>query len=337
MAPFGWGIIGFGWVARSFVAPAIDAAGGQALIAIADPGQRARDAAASLGIPAHAAIADLLRHRGIDAIYVATPNHLHREAVEQASHAGKPILCEKPLAADLLDAHAIENCVRAQGTFLRTAMNQRHHPAHRAIRDAIRDGRIGTVTAVRIVYACWLDADWQPEAGPADNWRIDRARAGGGALIDLAPHGLDLASFLLDETITGLQVVLQRRVQAYDVDDGAMVACRTCSGVLISLHVAYNHPETLPRRRLEVLGTTGMITADNTMGQDPGGTVTLLPAQPDAGPIPLAFDAEASPFREQLTAFADAVQRNEDGSAALARDIDLFRQLVDASERARCH
>ena len=60
----------------------------------------------------------------------------------------------------------------------------------------VAEGRLGTVTAIRIVYACWLPANW---AG--DNWRIDPRRAGGGALIDLAPHGLDLAAYLLGERL----------------------------------------------------------------------------------------------------------------------------------------
>ena len=62
------------------------------------------------------------------------------------------------------------------------------------IRDAIADGLIGTPTALRIVYGCWLNREW---LGLSDNWRIDAERAGGGAVVDLAPHGLDLAVMLL--------------------------------------------------------------------------------------------------------------------------------------------
>ena len=60
------------------------------------------------------------------------------------------------------------------------------------------------MTAVRIVYCCWLPADWTPGRAPHDNWRVDPARAGGGAAIDLAPHGLDLVGALLGEDVVDL-------------------------------------------------------------------------------------------------------------------------------------
>ena len=83
---------------------------------------------------------------------------------------------------------------------------------------------------------------------------------------------------LLGEQVVALTGLLQRRVQAYDVDDGGMLVGRTASGVLISLHNSYNTPETLPRRRLEIVGTRGQIVATDTMGQDPGGTVFFTDA-----------------------------------------------------------
>ncbi len=274
MEPVRWGIAGFGWVARDFMAPAIQQAGDR-LAAVADPDAAAREEARALGATGHPTIAALVADPEVEAIYVATPNHLHREGVEAAARAGKAILCEKPMAATLVDAQAIAVACREAGVLYGTAFDQRHHPAHRALRAAIRDGLVGTVTAVRIVYACWLGPDWtQGRAG--ENWRIDQAKAGGGALMDLAPHGLDLVDFLLDEPLVTVAALLQNRVHAYAVDDGATLIGRTRSGVLATLHVAYNCPEALPRRRLEVVGTRGMIAAESTMGQEPGGSLTFI-------------------------------------------------------------
>ncbi len=139
----------------------------------------------------------------------------------------------------------------------------------------VSEGRLGAVTAVRIVYACWLPANW---AG--DNWRIDRRRAGGGALIDLAPHGLDLAAFLLGERLLDVAAMGQARVHHYEVEDGALLMGRSESGALVQLHVAYNCPETLPRRRLEMIGTAGQAVATDTMGQTPGGTLDSSTRRP---------------------------------------------------------
>jgi predicted dehydrogenase len=245
--------------------------------------------------------------------------------VEAAAAAGKPVLCEKPMAATLADAEAMADAVRRAGIPYGTAYDQRHHPAHREIRGRLQEGRLGAVTAIRIVYACWVDACWS-----ADNWRADPARAGGGALLDLAPHGLDLAQFLLDEPLVAVTALGQRRVHAYAVEDGAMVAARSASGALLSLHLAYNHPEGLPRRRLEVVGTEGMLVAENTMGQTPGGTLTWLDREGRAAPVPVPF---GDPFAHQMAAFCKHVREGGGRSFDLERDIQTERLLHRAMEQ----
>ncbi len=338
-----WGIVGFGWVARDFALPALRAAD-QRVVGVCDPDPVARTAAARLDVPAWATLDELLAQPGLQAVYVATPNHLHRIAVEAAAAAGKAILCEKPMAAGLADAEAIAAAVRRAGVAYGTAFDQRHHPAHAAMRAALRSGSLGRVTAIRIVYACWLGPDWRAggenwRAG-GENWRADPRQAGGGALIDLAPHGLDLIAYLLDEPLAAVGAMTQRRVHDYAVDDGAMLLGRTASGVLASLHVAYNHPESLPRRRLEIVGEHGMLIAENTMGQDPGGSVLHLQAADGSARRLAVPDAGASPFTRQMAAFAAFVRGEAvvDGTGFdLARDLATMRLLSRAYESAACH
>ena len=324
----GWGIVGYGWVARDYMAPAIRAAGHR-LVAVADPGAISRAAAQAEGAHAYADLAGLLAEPEVEAVYVATPNHLHRFAVETLAASGKAVLCEKPMAASLGDAEAMVAAVRRSGIFYGTAFDQRHHPAHRAVRAAIRDGQLGTVTSLRIVYACWLDRAWSSFQGQ-DNWRIDAAQAGGGALIDLAPHGLDLCDFLLGEPLVDIAALTQARAQDYAVDDGALLIGRTGSGVLASLNVAYNCPDALPRRRLEVVGTRGMLAAADTMGQTAGGTLAFTDGTSGASED-IAFDAGASPFLEQVRAFGSALRRPEERAAYSAeRDLHTMRLLARA-------
>ena len=323
-----WGIVGFGWVARDYAAPGILAAGGR-IAAVSDPSPSARDAAASLGARPFAALPDLLAQPGLDAIYVATPNHLHREAVEAAAAASKPVLCEKPMAATLADAEAMAGAVERAGVLYGTAFDQRHHPAHGAMRDAIAAGLLGRVTAIRIAYCCWVDACWA-----ADNWRADPARAGGGALMDLAPHGLDLVHFLTGEPLADIAALTQARVQDYSVDDGAVLIGRTAGGVLAQMHVSYNCPEGLPRRRLEVLGTRGQLLALDTMGQTPGGTVSFIDgATGESRPLPVP-DPLASPFARQMAAFGRAVAGGDRSPFDIERDLGLMRLLDRAYRNA---
>jgi 1,5-anhydro-D-fructose reductase (1,5-anhydro-D-mannitol-forming) len=323
-----WGVIGFGWVARDYAVPGLREAGGR-LVAVADPDRGARRRAEALGARAHADAASLLADPEVQAVYVATPNHLHRAAVEACARAGKPVLCEKPMAATLEEAEAMAAAVQRAGIRYGTAFDQRHHPAHGAMREAIARGAIGTVTAIRIAYACWVDAGFA-----RDNWRADPARAGGGALMDLAPHGLDLVEHLLGEPVEEIAALTQRRVQRYAVDDGAMLLGRTASGVLVQLHIAYNCPEALPRRRLEVLGTTGQLVAERTMGQTAGGTVRRVCGRLGLD-LPLHVpDAAASPFARQMAAFARWLREGGD-AFSLERDLHTMRLLHRAYASCR--
>jgi predicted dehydrogenase len=318
----GWGVAGCGWVARDHALPGLLAAGAD-VVALHD-----RSPAAMARMPVAAArctdLDDFLATPGMDAVYVATPNAAHRPLVEAAAVAGKAVLCEKPLAADVADAEALVKACDAAGVLLGTAYDQRWHPAHVRLRERLAD--LGTVTAVRIVYCCWLPANWSPDGGPHDNWRADAAIAGGGAAIDLAPHGLDLVGTLLGEDVVDLHALVQTRVQHYAVDDGALLHGRTAGGVLVSLHVAYNTPDALPRRRLEVVGTRAMAVAVDTLGQTAGGTLTVLEPEPRDVPF-----GSASPFEAQFRAFSAAV----DGDRAAwphdaERDLRLHRLLLEA-------
>jgi 1,5-anhydro-D-fructose reductase (1,5-anhydro-D-mannitol-forming) len=315
-----WGIAGFGWVARDYMAPAIEAAGGR-VAAIADPSPLAQASAESASILAFDDTAQMLASGEVDLLYVATPNDAHLPPVEAAARARVPVLCEKPMGATLTQAEAI--AAAADGLLYGTAFDQRWHPAHRAMARLLADGAIGRPVAVRIVYACWVGPDWS-----ADNWRCDPARAGGGAVMDLALHGLDLTELLLGEELCHLSITLQRRIHAYPVDDGGVLSGRTGSGVLFQSHVAYNCAEALPRRRLEVLGETGLLVATDTMGQTAGGSMMLTDS---AGTTRVTFDTIRSPFAAQAAAFM-AAARGEPHDFDARRDLRLMR-LFDAAYR----
>lgn len=327
-----WGIVGYGWVARDYMAPAIVAAGGT-VSAIADPSPAARARAEAGGIAAFESVEQMIAAHACDLVYVATPNDAHLAPVQACAAAGMPVLCEKPIAATAAQAGAMASVVARTGTLYGTAFDQRHHPAHVAMADAIASGAIGRAVAVRIVYACWVDPTWTPDGAPHDNWRADPARAGGGAVIDLALHGLDLAERLLGEPLADLSIQLQRRIHDYPVDDGGMLVGQTASGVLFQSHVAYNCAEVLPRRRLEVLGERGLLVATDTMGQTAGGTLMRRCGESgEERAVP--FDAATSPFAAQAAAFM-AAARGEPHDFSMTRDLALMRVFDRAYEEAR--
>lgn len=324
-----WGIAGCGWVARDYVGPAIVASANGRLTALYDPDPVSRKRGQALfGVPAHTDFASFAE--GLDAVYIAAPNHVHCSLVEAAAASGLDVLCEKPMATTLVDAAAMVAACERAGVRYGTAFDQRFHAAHQALSAVIADGRLGTITAIRIVYACWLPAGWAPDGAAHDNWRIDPLRAGGGALIDLAPHGLDLAAFLLNERLVDIAAMGQARVQAYDVEDGALLMARSASGALVQLHVAYNCPDALPRRRLEVVGTLGQVTAVNTMGQTHGGTLSFTDARTGVASALEVPGAERSPFLNQVEAFA-AGQYPFSG----LHDLEIMTLVLQAQAQAK--
>ncbi|WP_375270601.1 Gfo/Idh/MocA family protein [Sphingomonas sp.] len=325
-----WGIVGYGWVARDYMAPGI-AAAGSTVTAIADPSPASRARAEAAGLAAFADAGAMLASDACDLVYVATPNDAHSGPVAACAAAGVPVLCEKPIAATIEQVEAMAASLGP--TLYGTAFDQRHHPAHAAMADAIAAGDIGRPVAVRIVYACWVDPAWTPAGGAHDNWRADPIRAGGGAVIDLALHGLDLSERLLCEPLTDLSIQLQRRIHDYPVDDGGMLSGRTASGVLFQSHVAYNCAEVLPRRRLEVLGERGLLVATDTMGQTAGGTLMRRCAQSgEERAVP--FDTATSPFAAQAAAFM-AAARGEPHDFSMTRDLALMRLFDRAYTEAR--
>ena len=282
-----WGLVGSGWVGRDYVIPAMEQSCNARLVAVAD------------SRPGHLTFEELLE-AGVDAVYVATPNDSHAELTIRAAKAGKHVLCEKPMATTLADARAMVQACADAGVRYGTAFDQRFHAAHGAIRELMAEGNLGTVTAARIHYACWLPGDWA-----ADNWRVDPRRAGGGAFVDLAPHGIDLLQYLLGEEMQELQCLKQRRVFPYEVDDGAVAIGRMAGGQLCTLQVAYNCPDVFPRRTLEIWGTSGMVTARDTMGQTAGGAVEFVTCAGERRGV--AFENTRSPFLNQIEAFSQCI------------------------------
>jgi len=334
-----WGIVGCGWVARDYVAPAILGAPSASLVALRDPSGQAMGRITKLepSAQAYEQLDEFLETPELDAVYIATPNHLHRSVCEAAARAKKHVLCEKPMATSFGDAEKMVAACARHGVVYATAFDQRFHAAHQLLRDKIREGALGDITHIRIHYACWTPTDWRPSTddGAHDNWRIDPHKAGGGAFIDLAPHGIDLVQMLLGEELVEVACLLQRRVFDYPVDDGAALIGRFASGALFSHQVAYNCPDNYPRRTLEVIGTKAMARLQNTLGQTPGGTFELINARDGAvETIQLDPALDVSPFQNGIEAFSRALLNGKPFPFSPSRDLHTMAILEAATRNA---
>lgn len=188
----GIGIIGCGSMGREH-ARNIRSVPGARLVAISDPSEEARRCLLAEGDVPHAfaGYQDLLERPGVDAVIITVPNALHRVVALDAIAAGKHVLLEKPLAHTYEDGAAIVHGAERSDRVVMLGFNNRFNPASQALRRAIDAGRLGTLYYAR---ARWLRREGLP---PQASWFTRKATAGGGALIDIGVHMLDLAFFML--------------------------------------------------------------------------------------------------------------------------------------------
>ena len=338
--PLRWGIIGAGWITEDYFVPAFKCVPHARLVGLADTRQERRDVFSAItGLKTFSDWHEMLAVCALDAVYIATPNCLHAKIVEGVAAYGVRILCEKPIATNQSDLNKIRACTHESPNFFQTAFDQRYHPAHVRLARRIAEGFLGTVTQIRIHYACWLDGNWN-KAAATENWRIDSNQAGGGAGFDLLPHCLDLIRMLADDLLETAYLLYQGRVHNYatskKIDDGAIMIVKTAKGILASIHVGYNCPENQPRRRIEIFGTHGRVEAHNTMGQDPGGELIWQVANQKSAET-FSTSLEAGPFVRQLDALSRQWIREDLPQFPIEQDMVLAECLIGCDAEAKLH
>ncbi|MET7397514.1 Gfo/Idh/MocA family oxidoreductase [Dactylosporangium sp. NPDC005572] len=145
----------------------------------------------------------LIARDDIDVIDVCTPGDSHAEIAIAALEAGKHVLCEKPLANTVDEARAmVAAAVKARALGVRSAcgFNYRRVPAVSLMRNLIAEGRLGAIRHVRAVYL----QDWITDPNFPLVWRLQKDKAGSGALGDIGAHIIDLTQFVTGQTITGV-------------------------------------------------------------------------------------------------------------------------------------
>src|SRR5260370_1135845 len=184
------GIIGAGGVARSIHLPGFALCPQVEIGAVCD---RDPEAARSLGVArTFERVEDLLALRDVNAVVVATPNHLHREIVLAALAAGKHVLCEKPLGLNAADTLEMARAAESSGLVHMTAFTYRFAPALQYMRRLVEAGKLGEVRAVRAAYLMALSKHLL-------GWRSSKRLAGSGVLADIGSHPIPLVQFLVGD------------------------------------------------------------------------------------------------------------------------------------------
>lgn len=260
-APFRWGILGAAKIARNYLAPAIHAAGGCELTALAtrDPSRAEPFRALVPGLTVHQGYEQLLADPALDAVYIPLPNHLHVEFCLAALAAGKHVLCEKPMAMAATDFDALAQAQAASGRHLAEGFMVLHHPQWHRARELIHAGAIGRLAHVEGVFS-FTNTD------PA-NIR-NRPETGGGALRDIGVYPLVVTRF-----VTGAEpVALEAQLEFEGGVDSHARARATFPGFTLEFRVSMR---LSLRQEMVFHGTDGWLRLTAPFNADAYGDVRL--------------------------------------------------------------
>ncbi|MGV9215158.1 Gfo/Idh/MocA family protein [Micromonospora sp. RB23] len=232
---------------------------------------------------------DLVNRDDIDVVDVCTPGDSHAEIALAALAAGKHVLCEKPLANTVAEARAMTaaaDTARAAGVRSMCGFNYRRVPAVTMMRQMVAEGRLGVIRHVRATYL----QDWIVDPQFPLVWRLQKDRAGSGALGDIGAHIIDLTQFVVGQQITGVSAITETFVKerplpaessglaatvdgestdggapatgTVTVDDAAVFVARLDGGALATYEASRFATGRKNALRVEINGSLGSVVFD---------------------------------------------------------------------------
>jgi len=323
--PVRWGILATGKIATGFVSnlALLDEC---EVAAVGARRQESADAFADRhGIgTAYGDYRALVEDPAVDVVYVATPHALHREHVELAFEAGKPVLCEKSLTLDAADAEHLVALAREQNLFLMEAMWMRCNPVVRRMQQLLGSGALGTVRQVR------ADIGFVVDKPPTD--RLLDPRLGGGALLDMGVYPLTFASLFLGEPST---IAAAAALSEAGADLNLAVSLGYDSGAVAALTACMT---AWPPRTASVATDRGRIDVPAPFHHPHA--VTWTGTDPDGGgpaePVEIREELIGTGLAHEALEVVRCLRNGEtesplvplDDTVALMRQMDRIRELV---------
>lgn len=264
-----FGVIGAGQISHASC-DEINAHADAAVVAATDPNaERLKALTDKFRIAkSHSSNEALIDDPELDAIYIAVPNRFHAPLAIRALEAGKHVLLDKPFAMNSEEARAVAAAAAKSGKVFTLGMNQRFRSDSQKLRSLVENGALGDVYYAK---AYWFRRSGIPKLG---TWFGNKALAGGGALLDIGVHLLDLALYLLDDfrpvAVSGQTYgkfghrglgeggwgFSERNTGVFDVDDAAVALIKLASGASVSLEVTWAiHQRDGQRMNVELFGS----------------------------------------------------------------------------------
>ena len=236
-----------------------------AMVMDADPA-RAANAGEKLGVPWTTSLDAVLSNDRVEAVFVATPHHLHAGSAVEAAKAGRHVMVEKPLAHDLVDARLIVEAAREAGVRLSTWLGVRYDPRVAAARHVAGSGVLGDLLGASLTYH-YLERPYSLSRGETpgtSSWRTRWTTAGGGVLMNRAVHYLDVLRHVPGVEIVEVSARYTCPSGPVEVENAIVMWLRYDNGALATLNVSSSVPGHYGARRLGIdcrfWGTDGQIS-----------------------------------------------------------------------------
>ncbi len=214
-------------------------------------------------------LSELIRRDDVTIVDCALPNFAHKAVLLDAIAAGKHIYCEKPLAVNGTEAREIAKTAAEAGVQVGMTFNYRFIPALMRAYQLIREGALGAIYRFRVEY---FHTGYQDPERPL-SWRMTKEKSGGGALVDLGSHLIDLLRHLLGE-FDSLQAFMQTYITerpvkrgaqekgVVTVDDAAWLQIKLKTGAMGTLETSRFATGALDDLRIEICGEKGALRFD---------------------------------------------------------------------------
>ena len=289
-----WGVIGSGGIARRRTIPeGIVKADNAELSGVFDINTDVNaEVASEFGAVAAESVEALL-DTDIDVVYIATPPCFHNSQAQNCAEAGKHIFCEKPLGMTVADAQEMIEVCKQKNVKLGCAFMMRFVAQHREALRLIEEGRLGKPTYARAQLSCW----YPPIEGA---WRQDPSTGGGGALIDMGGHCIDLLEMFFGR-ISRVSCFINNIVQDYKSEDSAAAMLFFENGAMATVDTFFCIPDNSSKNVLELYGSRGSILATGTIGQGAAGRMIAFLERDDK-----AYDARQARAESQGMVIAPA-------------------------------
>ncbi len=252
--PIRWGIIGCGDVVRKRVARAIIDEPNSELLAVCRRNTPAlKEFCERFEVPrSYGSDVELIGDDDLDAIYIATPVSDHHAQTIAAAHAGKHVVVEKPMAMSVQQCDEMIEACQANDVRLSVAYYRRFYPVVERIDLALRRREIGAPLSVTAVTS--TPFGFAPHED--GYWRVELERGGGGALMDIGSHRLNLMIHWFGAA-TDVKALCDTRANGYDAEDCVSLVCRFESGVHGIVHCLFG--AAVDPDSLTLIGTKGHI------------------------------------------------------------------------------